>query len=128
MAEERLDWNSGEQQPKLLHAGETWTSEPYIWIAEDRLVLSAGAGNQAESLEEGISIDPQFGTHIQGRLSISGMPQQVSMCGGYFRLNPLLLASIGSSAALNIPTLVWDEPELMKSQSDFEGLAGAIGV
>lgn len=128
MDEKSVNWNDPEQPPKLIHAGDVYDGEPYIWVGRDRLVFCGGAGGGSETLEEGITIDPEFGTHIQGRMSFSAMPQQISFGGGYYRLNPLHLACIGSSAALNIPWLVWDRPEMLKQEKDFRSLASSFGA
>ena len=71
---------------------------------------------------------------LLGPLAIATTPENISIASGYYKLNPLLLASIGSQAALPVPMLVPGLPallgfaskmnDLVKQQIDFdEGIA-----
>lgn len=116
----RLDLtNPGERSPKVIHAGPQWDGQPFVSVHEDHVVL-------AGSLDHGIISDPQFGTTIQGPISLSEMPEYISVAGGFWRVNPAVLSSIGSSAAMNIPWLVPDEPELLKFKDDLADIYGDI--
>lgn len=113
--------NPGDRSPKTVHAGSQWDGQPYLAVAEDCIIL-------AGSLDHGIISDPQFGTTIQGPISLSEMPEYISFCGGFWRLNPAVLTSIGSSAAMNVPMLVPDEPELIKFKDDLADIYGDLGL
>jgi hypothetical protein len=51
-------------------------------------------------------------------MSFSDAPDQISFSGGYWRINPMVLASVGSMAAMPVPFLVPDTPELLQSLTD----------
>jgi hypothetical protein len=109
----------GERSPKIIHAGPQWDGQPFLAVSEGCIVLGG-------SLDHGIISDKEFGTTIQGPISLSEMPEYISFCGGFWRLNPAVLTSIGSSAAMNIPMLVPDEPELLKFKNDLADIYDGI--
>lgn len=113
--------NPGRKAPKTLHAGEAWDGQPYLCVTEDAAILSGQLG-------KGIITDDRFGTTIQGPLSLSEAPEYVSFGGGFWRVNPAVLSCIGSSAAMNIPWLVHDDPELLKGHQDIVDLSSGFGV
>jgi len=102
--------------PRLLHSGEEWlgTDYPHILVRDDSLRLVGG-------LTTGVSIDHEFGTTLQGPVSIPESPDHVHI-SSYWAMNPMLLASIGSSAVMPIPTLVPTIPAILEGSSDMAGL------
>jgi hypothetical protein len=46
------------------------------------------------------------------------MPQNISLAGGYWRFNPLALTCIGSSAAMPVPLLAYDKPQILAGAGD----------
>ena len=118
----RRDLSSNqEKSPKVIQAGEQWDGQPYVYVGERCIVLAGQLG-------KGIIIDGNYGTTIQGPISLSEMPEYVSFGGGFWRVNPAVLASIGSSAAMNVPWLVHDEPELLKTRFDLAEMFNGFGV
>lgn len=117
-----VDLNSPENQPKLIHAGDEWfgADHPHFLVTEDSLRLM---GN----LKNGIIVDPEFGTLVQGKVSISESPENVSFSGGYWRMNPMLQASVGSMAAMPVPFLVPDTPNLLRDLGDLDDIASEFG-
>lgn len=115
--EARLDPNT--PQPKVLYSGDGWTGQPYIAVLEDTINISTGR-------QAGIAISDKFGITFGGSVSLSLMPDQVSIGGGYWRLNPLLLSCIPSTTPTPIPTLVKDVPRLLKAKSDLEAARDSL--
>ena len=118
-----VDMATPVNQPRLLHAGDAWLGKehPHVLIKDDSLRLMG-------SLETGVAIDPDFGTLIQGKMSFSESPDNISFSGGYWRINPLELASIGSSAAMPVPFLVPSTPELLQGGHALASLADSVGA
>lgn len=110
----RYDLRSPALQPKVLHAGDTWEGQPFLYLSDGQTVLSAG--------ESGVSVDADYGVHLQGPLSLSESPENISVAGGYWRINPMVLACLGSSAAMPVPWLVPSEPDLLAGQDDISGI------
>jgi hypothetical protein len=109
-----------ERQPKPIYAGDDWNGQPYLLVTEDSVQI-------AGSLNHGAVIDPQFGTLLQGPIHFSAAPEEISFGGGYWRLNPMVTTCIGSSAAIPIPMLVEDSPDLLHPSGDIEGILGGLG-
>src|SRR6266404_6176656 len=105
--------NPDSLQTKVTYAGDEWNSQPYVAVTEDSINLSAGAGKT-----NGLAISDKFGTTIGGKLSLSMMPDQISIGGGYWRLNPLLLSCIPSTTPTPVPVLVKDIPRLLSAKDD----------
>lgn len=112
----RVDMTSPTLQPKIFHAGDDWVGQAYVAISEDNIIL-------AGDLNSGITVSAEYGVGLSGQVSITTTPDQVSFCGGYWRINPLMLASIGSSSALPMPWLVPGTPQLIASA---KGMASAV--
>lgn len=106
-------------QTKVIYAGDEWNGQPYVSIAEDTINLSA-------SKEQAIAISDKFGITIGGKLSLSMMPDQISIGGGYYRFNPLLLSLIPSTTPTPIPTLVKDTPRLLKASADVQSSVSGL--
>ncbi len=100
-------------QTKVTYAGDALTTQPYIAVTQDSIHISAGAGKS-----NGLTVSDQFGTTIGGKLSLSMMPDQISIGGGYWRLNPLLLSCIPSTTPTPVPVLVKDTPNLLSAKDD----------
>jgi hypothetical protein len=111
--------------PRLLHAGDEWTGQPYVYLDDEGVEIAAGNDDRGD---KGITVTSEFGTQITGPMSFAEMPQNMSFGGGYWRLNPMVLACIGSSAAMPIPMLVYETPNLLKAKNDMQGIGSGIGV
>lgn len=109
----RVDLISPESAPKLLYAGDEWQgeSQPQILITDDSVRVMG-------DLDKGVVVDARFGTLIQGPCSLAEMPENIRIAS-YWVLNPMLLASIGSSAAMNIPVLVPAKPPVLEAKEGF---------
>jgi hypothetical protein len=95
-------------QPKVIYAGDVYKGQPCIVITEDEINI-VGDSNNA------IHLDPSFGVFLSGKLSLSAMPDQISIAGGYWRLNPLLISCVPSTTPTPVPTLVPSTPELFQN-------------
>lgn len=115
----------GDNVQRMLHAGEAWTGQPYVLIDDSGIEICAGTSDRPDG---GLTVDSTLGTQVSGPFSMSAMPQEISMAGGYYRLNPMLLSCIGSSAALPIPVLVWSTPKVLQSSSDLTSIGAGVGV
>lgn len=118
--ERRVDLISPENAPKLLHAGEEWQGDdyPHVLVTDDSVRIIGG-------LDTGVSVDPQFGTTVRGPVSLLETPDKIHI-GAYWALNPMLLACIGSSAAMNVPTLVPAKPAALEAKKEFSSLASSL--
>ncbi len=118
----RVDMTARDNQSKLIHAGDQYLGSdyPYLLVQDDSIRM-VGA------LDRGISIDPEFGTLIQGPISFAEAPENISFCG-YWRLNPMVLCSIGSSAAMPVPMLVPGQPRLLAPKKGLGSLVQGIGI
>lgn len=114
-------------QTKVLYAGDVYQGQPCLVMTSEEVNL-VGDQNNA------IHIDPLFGILLSGKLSIS-TPDQISIAGGYWRFNPLLLSCVPSTTPTPVPVLVKSTPNLfqngsamssalsfLKSNSDIGGL------
>lgn len=111
---------STDLQPKSMYAGDAYTDQPYIVVEGQAIHLTVSKTNS-------IDMSDKFGTTIGGLLSLSMMPDQISIGGGYWRLNPLLLSCLPSTTPTPIPTLVKDTPRLVKAQQDIsDSVSGLI--
>ena len=115
----RVDLLTPELQPKLLHAGDEYVGQPYLLVT-DQAVALIGTPNSG-----GVA-DAPFGIGLHGRLSITEAPDRVSFAGGYWRINPMVLSCIGSSAALPVPWLIPSTPELIKAAKDMKALVQKV--
>ena len=77
-------------QPKVIYAGDAYQGQPYIVVTEDNIIL---VGDQNTV----INVGPDFGVLLSGKLSLSAMPDQIAIGGGYWRLNPLLTSCVPST-------------------------------
>jgi hypothetical protein len=87
-------------QPKVLYAGDVYRSQPCIVVTQDEINIVGDTNNA-------IHLDPSFGITIAGdKLSLSALPDNISIGGGYWRLNPMLLSCVASTTPTPIPVLV----------------------
>jgi hypothetical protein len=109
----RVNLTSQENAPKLIYAGDEWLgeSQPQVLVTDDSVRIMG-------DLDKGVVVDPQFGTLIQGPCSLADMPENIRIAS-YWAFNPMLLASVGSSAALNIPVLVAAQPPVLEAKKGF---------
>ena len=114
-----------ESHPRMLHAGDEWQGQPYVYIDDAGVEITAGKSDRGD---RGLAVTSEFGTQITGPMSFSEMPQNISLGCGYWRLNPLVLACIGSSAAMPVPMLVYDTPNLLKAARDMASIGTTLGV
>ena len=87
--------------------------------------MAAGDGDRPDC---GLGITSEFGTQITGPMSFSEMPQNISFGGGYWRFNPLALTCIGSSAAMPVPLLAYDQPQITAGAGDLSGITQNLGL
>lgn len=92
--------------PKLLHSGQDWVGQPYVYTDNSSVAIRSKTG-------QGILIDNVFGTSISGPLSIYESLENVHFGAGYWTINPIQLESIGSSADIPVPFLVNTTPRLL---------------
>lgn len=96
--------------PKLLHAGEDWTGQPYVYVDQNSVVVSGTPG-------QGIISDSDFGLTLTGPTAIFESLENIRFGGGYWTMNPTQLTCIGSSAATPVPLLVNSTPRILSSAS-----------
>lgn len=114
-----LQQDPNKRQPKIIFAGDQWEDGmPYVLITEDAIVIM-GDKHMA------INASKEFGTLISGKVSLSAMPNQISFCGGYWRLNPQLLSTVPSTTPTPVPWLVKAIPELFRGR---EGVQNALSL
>ena len=113
-----VDLTGPENSPRLLYAGDDWQgdSQPQMLIEDDGIRIMG-------DLDKGIVIDPMFGSLIQGPCSLSEMPNNIRIAS-YWAFNPMLLACMGSSAAMNIPVLVPTTPPILAAKKGFSSVLG----
>jgi hypothetical protein len=103
----------GKLTPKAWFAGEEYNGQPAVIVTADEIVL---AGNRSNV----VRVSPDYGVQMAGPLSLSAMPAQIAIGGGYWRFNPLLLTCLPSTTPTPIPVLVKGTPPLLegKDQGD----------
>jgi len=105
--------------PKLIHSGTDWVGQPYVFTDDSSVAIRTRTG-------QGILVDSIFGTSIQGPISLFESLENIHFAGGYFTMNPVQLESIGSSAALPIPTLVPSVPRLISAAAQVKSSVDAL--
>lgn len=80
-------------QPKVIYAGDVYQGQPAVVVTQDEINL-VGDQNNA------IHLDPSYGILLSGKLSLSAMPDQISIGGGFWRFNPQLLSGVPSTRSL----------------------------
>jgi hypothetical protein len=119
--EEQFD----ETHNVLLQAGAECDGQPYLFMDDESVSIVAG---ESDRPDRGISVTHIFGTQITGPMSFAEMPENISFGCGYWRLNPLVLTCIGSSAAMPVPMLVYGAPRILAAAQDMANIGASIGV
>jgi len=115
-----LENSAGALDPsKVVYAGDAYHGQPYVVVTEDGIIL---VGDQNTV----VNVGPDFGVLLSGKLSLSAMPDQISIGGGYWRLNPLLTSCVPSTTPTPIPTLVAATPELLRSKSSISDCESSL--
>jgi hypothetical protein len=109
----------------LLQAGAECDGQPYLFMDDASVSIVAG---ESDRPDRGISVTHLFGTQITGPMSFAEMPENISFGCGYWRLNPLVLTCIGSSAAMPVPMLVYGAPRILAAAQDMANIGASIGV
>lgn len=99
-------------QPKVIYAGDSYTDQPYIAVQGDTINVTASKTNAC------IALSDKFGITLGGALSFSVMPDQISIGGGYWRFNPLLLSCLASTTPTPVPTFIKSTPRLLTASDD----------
>ena len=99
----------GKLTPKALFAGDSYKGQPSVVVTEDEVLLTGDKNTL-------VRVDPTFGVQLSGQLSLSATPEQISIAGGYWRFNPMLLSCLPSTTPTPIPTLVKSTPALLQGQ------------
>ena len=110
--------------PKVMYAGDIFSGQPNVAITDTGIFAAA-------SKTQVLAITEAFGIHMTGDISLSAMPSQIYIGGGYWTLNPLLLSCLPSTSATPIPVLVKSKPLLLtkhKSLSDCLTFLGSNGL
>ena len=109
---------TNETTIKLLYAGTGSTGDAslgpgqsYILIKEDVLALVANQDNA-------ISVSQDVGVTLTGPISLSAMPDQITIGGGYWKINPLVLSGLPSTTATPIPWVIPTTPKLTKGSTE----------
>lgn len=96
--------------PKVLHAGEDWTGQPYVYVDESSIVLCTKPG-------QGVLADPVYGITLTGPIAFFESLENMKVGGGYWTINPTQLACIGSDAATPFPWLIKSTPRILTAAS-----------
>ncbi|MGC1582149.1 MAG: hypothetical protein WA766_11730 [Candidatus Acidiferrales bacterium] len=94
--------------PKCIHSGTDWVGQPYVYLDQSSAAMRSKLG-------QGVTVDNVFGVTLSGPLGIFENPENIHLGGGYWTLNPVLLESIGSCAAVPVPVLIPDTPRLLSA-------------
>lgn len=109
-----------DNQPKAIYSGDSYSGQPVIAVLEEGVYL-AGSKTQV------ISITEEFGIRLAGKISLGANPDSISIAGGYWRLNPLLLSCLPSTSATPIPVLVRSQPELLQNADALTNCLSILG-
>lgn len=91
----------------LLHAGKDATNKAFAFFDEDTIILADPTG------QFGIAISKDFGTGIQGPLSLMMSPDEIRVAG-LWKVNPLVLTALPSTIYTPIPWLRQSIPSSSK--------------
>jgi hypothetical protein len=102
--------------PKVIYAGNEpagsdTIGQPYVLVSQDYVALVGDASKV-------ISVSPEFGVGLSGPISFSALPDQISVGGGYWRINPLVLTTLPSTTVTPVPWLVPATPRLLQAQPE----------
>jgi hypothetical protein len=113
VSDQQIDIVTPAVQPKIMYAGNEPAGQPYIAITDSAIGLIGDPNH-------GIIVNPDFGVGIVGPMSFMAGPEQISFSGGYWRVNPQVLSSIGSMSATPVPFLIPGTPALLQAASDID--------
>jgi hypothetical protein len=120
--EKRGEW-ADNLAPKLIAAGYEVVSDemgqPYILVTEIGLQMVGDS-------KKVFSVSPEFGLNLQGPISLAAFPEQISIGGGYWRINPLVLTCVPSTTPTPIPWLVKSTPKLTQASGDIGGVVSFL--
>jgi hypothetical protein len=102
-------------QPKAIYAGDAFQGQPSVVVTDSEAIVAGNSSNV-------INVSSQFGVLLSGKLSLSAMPDQISIGGGYWRLNPMLLSCLPSTTPTPIPVLIKSTPNLFQASSDISSV------
>jgi hypothetical protein len=116
----------GLSSPKLIYAGNiplgddsTGIGQPYFIVAEDYIAV-VGSSSKV------IGMSPKYGIGLQGPISLAANPDQISLSGGYWRINPLVLSTLPSTSATPIPWLVKATPAILQGSNDLASIVSSV--
>ena len=112
--------SSTKLQPKIIYAGDTYSDQPYIAVQGDTINVTASKTNAC------IALSDKFGITLGGQLSFSVMPDQISIGGGYWRFNPLLLSCLSSTTPTPVPVFIKSTPRLVMAADDVSSAASNL--
>ena len=107
-----------ELAPKILHAGSISNGDADLGFGQAYLAIRQDLITLAADLNAVISVTSQLGISLSGPISFGAMPDQISYGAGYWRINPLVLTSIPSTAATPVPWLLPSTPKLVSGQDE----------
>lgn len=110
---------SDHLMPKLLTSGTAYLGQPYVYIDENSVLVTSKPG-------QGILVDNVYGTTINGPVALFETLDNMKIGGGYWTINPIQLACIGSSAALPIPWLIPSTPRLLSSSTAIKNAVNTL--
>lgn len=94
---------------KVIYSGPEPLGQPYLIVTEDSVACVGDEKNV-------VSVNPDYGINLAGRIALAAMPDQISIGGGYWRINPLVLSCIPSTSVTPVPWLMKAEPRITKAQ------------
>lgn len=104
---------------KIIYAGTEAIGQPYLVVTEDGLAL---VGDKKKV----VTVGSDFGLSLQGVMSLSAMPEQISFGGGYWRINPLVLSTVPSTTPTPVPWIVKSTPRLLAASGDITGAVSGL--
>jgi hypothetical protein len=105
----------GIKQPKATYAGDVYVGQPYVLVSEEDIALVGDKKNV-------VSVSPEFGILLGGKVSLSCMPAELAFGGGYWRLDPRHLSTLPSTTPTPLPLLTKAVPALLKAKKDIGGI------
>jgi hypothetical protein len=109
-----LDNQDNSLQPKAIYAGDVWNGQPALIATDEDIILAA------DPTDAVIDLCAEFGVLISGKISLSATPDQITIGGGYWALNPLLTTCMPSTTPTPIPVLVKTTPPLLDAADDLQ--------
>jgi hypothetical protein len=114
---ENLDPSTG-LTIKTIYAGTASNSDTDLGAGQPYLAVSEELLSLVGSLTNVISVSQEYGITLAGPVSVSAMPDQFVIAGGYWKINPLVLTGLPSTSVTPIPWLVPATPKLVNAASE----------